>query len=115
MKANFSISGSFNVVGAVRASRKTKKAALQAGGEYLLSEANKDVPYDVGELEGSGTVQSNDETAVVSYASPYAVRLHEHPEYNFQGGRKGKWLEDALNARHKQIQAIMAAKVKGGF
>lgn len=115
MKAQFSISGSFNVAGALRATGKTKKAALHAGGEYLLAEANKDVPYDVGDLEGSGTVQSNEEMAVVSYSAPYAVRLHEHPEYRFEGGRKGKWLEDTLNARHKQIQAVMAAKMKGGF
>jgi len=30
----------------------------------------------------------------VSYDTPYAARLHEHPEYNFQNGRQGKYLEE---------------------
>jgi hypothetical protein len=33
----------------------------------------------------------------VSYDEPYAVPLHEHPEFEFQGEGEGKWLEKALN------------------
>jgi hypothetical protein len=32
----------------------------------------------------------------VGYHTPYAARLHEHPEYKFQKGRKAKYLQDPL-------------------
>lgn len=32
----------------------------------------------------------------ISHNTPYAHRLHEHPEYKFQKGRKGKYLTDPL-------------------
>jgi hypothetical protein len=62
---------------------------------YLLGEANKIVPLDESTLQSSGAVSVDNRqmVGVVSYDTPYAARLHEHPEYNFQRGREGKWLE----------------------
>jgi len=64
--------------------------------EFLLDEMNKDVPHDEGTLMRSGDFKVKGLQAVIGYDTPYAVRLHEHPEYNFRGGRKGKWVEDKI-------------------
>lgn len=55
----------------------------------------------------------SDLTGVVSYDTPYAVRLHEHPEYNFQGGREGKWLEKTVNEKSKDVLALLARELGG--
>ena len=46
----------------------------------------------------------------ISYDTPYAARLHEHPEYNFREGREGKWLENALNERREDLVNYMKSK-----
>lgn len=78
----------------------TKKAMADAT-EYILQEANKIVPHDEGTLERSGSVDVEETSKGVSgsvfYDTPYAARLHEHPEYNFQNGREGKYLEKTIN------------------
>lgn len=73
--------------------------ALLEAGEALLAQANEIVPLDTGALKGSGEVSVDERKlqAAVSYDTPYAVRLHEHPDYRFQRGRCGKWLEKTMN------------------
>jgi hypothetical protein len=66
--------------------------------EKTLKDANQHVPY----VNADGT------TAFVSYDTPYAVRLHEHPEYNFQGKGEGKWLEKAVQRRAATANLDMA-------
>jgi len=39
----------------------------------------------------------------VGYHTPYATRLHENPQYNFQRGRKGKYLEDPIKKNLTRI------------
>lgn len=66
-------------------------------GERLLGLSAEQVPLDTGDLMGSGQVvnaEAPGEDTLVVYDRPQAARLHEHPEYNFQNGRKGKYLED---------------------
>lgn len=74
----------------------TKIALFEAGGE-LLRQSTQIVPHDKGILQSTGSVYpSSDPTEVtvyVGYDTPYALRLHEHPEYRFQKGRQGKYLE----------------------
>ena len=41
-----------------------------------------------------------------------AVRLHEHPEYNFRGGRRGKWLELSLAERETAVRDVLIASVR---
>lgn len=57
-----------------------------------------EVPHDKGLLQASGTVEptSDPTDVIVGYNKVYAARLHEHPEYRFQKGRKGKYLEDPI-------------------
>lgn len=85
--------------------------------ERLLALTAARAPLDLGTLIGSGTVdpaKTPEDGAAVVYDTPYAARLHEHPEYNFQGGRQGKYVEEpALQARD-ELGAIIAKKVSDG-
>ncbi|SMP25109.1 hypothetical protein SAMN06265361_10518 [Laceyella tengchongensis] len=86
-----------------------------AGTEKMLALANEDVPLNEGTLLRSG-VASFDESILsgcVSYNTPYARRLHEHPEYRFQNGRKGKWLEDVANQKQGEIVKTAQQAIKG--
>lgn len=60
----------------------------------LLSQA--EVPHDKGTLQNTGATDRDSNGAFVGYHTPYAARVHEHPEYNFKSGRKGKYLEDPI-------------------
>lgn len=75
---------------------KIEQKALMDIGDELLRISTAEVPHDQGILQASGTVQPEGNDVVVGYHTPYAARLHEHPEYRFQKGRKGKYLEDPL-------------------
>jgi len=71
------------------------KGAGRAADELLrLSLAQ--VPFDTGHLQSTGKKTQKDLESSVGYNTPYAVRVHEHPEFRFQRGRKGKYLEDPL-------------------
>lgn len=85
--------------------------------EHILDEANKIVPHDEGILQASGQIFINSVhmSGNVSYNTPYAIRLHEHPEYNFQKGRQGKWLERTIKARKKAVLGYMKNKMQEAF
>ncbi len=71
------------------------KAAMDVGFE-ILRLSQQQVPHDEGTLQNSGVVEEVNGDIVISYHTDYAARLHEHPEYTFQRGRKGKYLEDPV-------------------
>jgi len=71
------------------------KASLDMGFE-LMRLSQFEVPHDEGSLQNSGVVELDGEDVAVGYREPYAARLHENPQYNFQKGRKGKYLEDPI-------------------
>jgi hypothetical protein len=81
----------------LRELNERKARVIRDAAEALLEESKQTVPHDEGVLENSGHVSSDEDKANVYYDTPYAVRLHEHPEYNFQGKGEGKWLQKALN------------------
>lgn len=62
----------------------------------LLRLSQFEVPHDEGSLQNSGVVEEDKGDVVVGYRQPYAARLHENPQYTFQKGRKGKYLEDPI-------------------
>lgn len=73
-----------------------KMDGLRKVADEILRLSQKEVPHDTGALQNSGhTVEGRGEYEV-GYNKVYAARLHEHPEYNFQGGRKGKYMEDPI-------------------
>jgi len=85
--------------------------------ERLLALSAEEVPLDLGTLLGSGAVvpaTDPEEGAAVTYDTPYAARLHEHPEYQFQGGRKGKYVEDPAVEHRKELGDIIRKEVRGG-
>jgi len=88
-------------------------------GERLLALSAAEVPLELGTLLGSGSVStplsSADEiVAQVIYDTPYAARLHEHPEYEFQNGRKGKYLEDPALEHRDELGDIVRKEARGG-
>jgi hypothetical protein len=87
---------------------------LSDAAEFILEEANRKVPHDEGNLQRSGSpsVDPSKMEAVVSYDTPYAVRLHEHPEYNFQKGREGKWLENTMRDKRDEALVHIANKIR---
>ncbi|MCE5200842.1 MAG: hypothetical protein ABFD54_05710 [Armatimonadota bacterium] len=92
---------------------EVKQAAAEGlllGAEYLLEEANRVVPHDQGTLQRSGEASVDEENLVAadSYDTPYAVRVYEHPNYKFQNGRIGKWLEVTYNKYGKTALKIVA-------
>lgn len=70
--------------------------SLREVAEEVLRLSQEQVPHDTGTLQDSGTAEPFGEDWVVGYHTPYAARLHEHPEYRYQRGRKGKYLEDPI-------------------
>lgn len=85
--------------GLIRRADDGRKLAQQEAGDELLRLSQAEVPHDVGTLQNSGHTEEDGDDILVGYggaAAPYAARLHEHPEYRFQKGRKGKFLEDPL-------------------
>lgn len=82
--------------------RKGAEKGVLEGIHYLRDEMDKKVPHDEGTLERSGDTIAKGLQAATGYDTPYAIRLHEHPEYNFQGGREGKWVEKVI--KDKKIQ-----------
>ncbi|SDZ00939.1 hypothetical protein [Thermoactinomyces sp. DSM 45892] len=86
-----------------------------AGTEKMLSLSNENVPLDEGTLLRSGVASFSESklSGCVSYNTPYARRLHEHPEYRFQQGRKGKWLEDTTKQKQNEIVKTVQQTIKG--
>lgn len=63
----------------------------------VLRLSQREVPHDTGMLQNTGHTKKHDDLDyMVGYNKVYAARLHEHPEYRFQKGRKGKYLEDPI-------------------
>ena len=97
---------------------KALEKAIKIEAEEILKEVNNNhVPFDDGDLMGSGDTDieasiSKGVVGSVYYDTPYAVRLHEHPEYEFQNGRKGKYLEDEIRLRAKEAQKRLQKALK---
>ena len=79
--------------------------------------SQEEVPHDTGMLQTSGAVDDgfDKNERIVGYHEPYAARLHEHPEYRFQKGRKGKYLEDPIKNNEKALGIKFARKFERGL
>ncbi|MCI2959549.1 hypothetical protein MN032_17835 [Agromyces atrinae] len=85
--------------------------------ERLLALSAERAPLDVGTLVGSGTVEvatDAEQGSQVVYDTPYAARLHEHPEYRFQQGRQGKYVEGPAVENRAELRAIIAKEAMNG-
>lgn len=86
--------------------------ALRDGGEVILDESNQIAPIDEGALINSGKVAVSDDSVVVSYDTPYAVRQHEDVTMQHTNGRQAKFLETAYKANQKRVIEYVAKKIK---
>ena len=96
-----------------------KKAVLQGINDVaseVLRLSSFEVPHDTGMLQSSGSIeQSTDEQVIVGYNKVYAARLHEHPEYRFQKGRKGKYLEDPIKNNLNVFIKYLVGPINGAI
>jgi len=87
--------------------KPAKQKAEKMVCDEILRLSNKEVPFDIGTLANSGRVDAFPNYCEVGYHTKYAHRLHEHPEYNFQNGRKGKYLEDPIKNNLSRLEKIV--------
>lgn len=66
------------------------------------------VPHDKGVLQNSASVEPHTGYVLVGFNTRYAARLHEHPEYNFQKGRQGKYLENPIKWNLSILRRVAA-------
>lgn len=96
-------------------------------GETLAAERGAELavdlsPWDQGTLAGAHQVvpaRDPEEGAAVVVDTPYAARLHEHPEYNFSTdsnpNAQGKWVENAMVENRKELGDIIRKEVSGAL
>lgn len=102
----------------IRKADDGRKQGQQEAADELLRLSQAEVPHDKGPLQNSGHTEEAGDDILVGYggsAAPYAARLHEHPEYRFQKGRKGKYLEDPLVKNLKVLQEHIEAGWNNGL
>jgi hypothetical protein len=107
-----SFQGKWNPGPAKAAIEEARKKTLYEVGSLMLHEANKTVPYNEGILQASGHVSADDQRAVVSYDTPYAVLVHESPHRRFQHGRRGKWLQLTFQENAARARDMLATLMK---
>lgn len=104
-----------NLAGLTVATEHIEKGSVtgvRLGAEHVLTEANTIVPHDEGTLERSGTVDSEDTTAAVSYNTPYAVRQHEDLTLYHQGKGQPKWLENTMATEARTVGDVIAQAIR---
>lgn len=83
-------------------------------GNEVMRLSTYEVPHDTGALQASANMEVVDENQVdVGYNKVYAARLHEHPEYQFQKGRKSHYLIDPITQNLKVFGTFLQAAVAG--
>lgn len=96
----------------VAVDRGNSRAFFEIASE-ILRLSSFEVPHDTGMLQNSGFVDDLGDEAVVGYNKVYAARLHEHPEYQFQDGRKAKYLEDPIKNNIDKLLQVYGMKLEG--
>lgn len=101
----------WNDIVAKRAAKEGQEDNLVGAAEMILEASNMIVPLERGELMGSGTVDFDFDAGVASvyYDTVYAAKLHQNPQYNFQNGRRGKFLQAATRQSATRVMELYAA------
>jgi len=88
--------------------------ASRVGVDIIGNESEKECPLDISTLKDSWRVTplGNEIGFEFGYYTPYASRLHEHPEYHFQNGRKAKYLEHPIEQNLGDWQGQTVNKLK---
>lgn len=120
VRVDVSMSGAgFAAAGAEAIARLVQGETLAA--ERGMTLAVDRSPWDEGTLADAHSVvpaTDPEEGAAIVVDTPYAARLHEHPEYNFSTdanpNAQGKWLENAIVENRKELGDIIRKQVRGG-
>jgi len=97
-----------------RTQDQNKKALSDVSSE-ILRLSSFEVPHDTGMLQNSGGIEVMSDYAIVGYNKVYAARLHEHPEYKFKKGRKGKYLEDPIKNNIDVLREFFQTSMSQAF
>ena len=104
--------------GLARLEKLTKESSHKGQGmiaDEVLRLSQSEVPHDTGALQNSGHVEEKSDEFIVGYNKVYAARLHENPQYHFQKGRKGKYLEDPIKNNLSVFLKFYDKALKGVF
>jgi hypothetical protein len=105
----------WNAAPALEAVDTLGRTALERAGERLLASASRRVPYRTGALAASATATVGDDGISVGYTAPHARYVHAHPEWQFTGGRSGRWLAETLEAEAAATGQLIADTVRSGW
>jgi hypothetical protein len=97
-----------------------KQAGIRAFldcGEDLKGKSQDEAPVDLGDLKGNCSdpnleESAGDITVTVGYSLPYALRQHEHTEYNHPKGGKAKYLEDPYKRNESRYLKFIGESIK---
>lgn len=96
--------------------KQIKHKSLETITDEVMRLSTLEVPHDTGMLQTSlGKEPEGDDTIIVGYNKVYAARLHEHPEYKFKKGRKGKFLIDPIMHNLRLFKRFMDDALNEGF
>lgn len=94
---------------AAKAGPEGALAGLILGGEHVLGVSNSRVPFEEGDLAGSGSVSDDGESVVaISYDEDYAPRQHEDMSLKHDAGREAKFLEKSINEERDRVTEFVA-------
>lgn len=118
MPVDASVSVTSNFDGVTQAALAGVLRGETLAAERLLALSMPNVPLRDGTLRGTGAVvpaSDPEEGAAVTFDTPYAARLHEHPEFTFsEPGTGGKYVENPAMENSAQLGAIIAAEAGRG-
>jgi hypothetical protein len=100
---------------ALDAADRLGREALERAGERLLEAAGRRVPLRTGALASSAELAFDDDGVAIGYTAAHARYVHAHPEWQFAGGRSGRWLEEALEAEADAAGALIADTFRSGW
>jgi len=100
---------------ALEAADRLGRTALERAGERLLASASRRVPYRTGALAASAQLVAGDDGVSVGYTAAHARYVHAHPEWDFAGGRSGRWLDETLEAEAAATGQLIADTVRSGW
>ena len=104
------------VGGAISKVEGVARTVVKQVADEVLRLSQFEVPHDTGALQNSGHTESGGNMEeIVGYNKVYAARLHENPQYRFQKGRKGKYLEDPIKNNMQVFQKYLSDAMRGAF
>lgn len=98
------------------ATQQLARETTVRGGELLLELARQRVPYRTGKLAASAKLRADERGVAIGYTRWYARVLHARADgWTFGGGRRGRWLEETIDAEADSVGRVIAEAFKTGW